>query len=123
MTLSTEHGFPYWLAFGTIVRGRTLAEVGQREEGIAQMQQGLAALQTIGTEMARFSHLLWLAEVYGHVGRTEEGLAMLVEALAFVDKTGRREQEAELYRLKGELTLQKALNVPSSTLKVVKMTK
>jgi len=70
------------------------------------MQQGLAALQAIGTEMARLSHLHWLAEVYGQVGRIEEGLAMLAEALAFVDKTGRREQEAELYRLKGTLMLQ-----------------
>ena len=32
---------------------------------------------------------------------------MLAEALAFVDKTGVRFYEAELYRLKGELTLQK----------------
>jgi len=108
MTLSTEQGFPYWLAFGTMVRGRALAEQGQREKGIAQMQQGLAALQAIGTEMARFSHLHWLAEVYGQVGRIEEGLAMLAEALAFVDKTGRQEQEAELYRIKGELLLQQA---------------
>ena len=31
---------------------------------------------------------------------------MLAEALAVVDKTGERVYEAELYRLKGELTLQ-----------------
>ena len=31
---------------------------------------------------------------------------MLAEALAFVDKTGERHYEAELYRLKGQLTLQ-----------------
>jgi adenylate cyclase len=30
---------------------------------------------------------------------------MLAEALALVDKTGERSHEAELYRLKGELTL------------------
>ena len=33
---------------------------------------------------------------------------MLAEALAVVDKTGERCYEAELYRLKGELTLQKS---------------
>jgi predicted ATPase len=40
------------------------------------------------------------------VGEIEEGLRVLAEALAVVDRTGERWCEAELYRLKGELTLQ-----------------
>jgi predicted ATPase len=48
-----------------------------------------------------------LAEAYGKVGQVEEGLTLLAKALAFVDKTGQRVYEAELYRIKGELTLQK----------------
>jgi len=48
-----------------------------------------------------------LAEAYGKVGEAEQGLAALVEALAQVEKTGERFYEAELYRVKGELTLQK----------------
>ena len=48
-----------------------------------------------------------LAEAYGKVGQVEEGLTVLAKALAFVDKTGMRVSEAELYRLKGQLTLQK----------------
>ena len=43
MTLSTEQGFPFWLAYGMVVRGRALVEQGQGEEGIAQLRQGLAA--------------------------------------------------------------------------------
>src|SRR4030095_933966 len=46
-----------------------------------------------------------LAEPYGKVGSAEEGLTLLAEGLALVDKTGERAHEAELYRLKGELTL------------------
>ncbi len=38
--------------------------------------------------------------------QTAEGLAALAEALALVNKTGERYYEAELYRLRGELTLQ-----------------
>jgi predicted ATPase len=105
MTLSTEQGFPYWLAFGTLVRSWALVEQGQVKEGIAQIQQGLAAFRAIGTE-ARLGHLPRLAAVYGKVGRVEEGLAVLAEALALVDKTGERVNEAELYRIKGELSLQ-----------------
>jgi predicted ATPase len=36
----------------------------------------------------------------------EEGLAALAEALTIVDATGGRKEEAELYRLKGELLWQ-----------------
>jgi predicted ATPase len=47
-----------------------------------------------------------LARTYGWLGRTEEGLAVLAEAEVFIAETGERWEEAELYRLKGELTLQ-----------------
>ena len=40
------------------------------------------------------------------MGQTEEGLQVLAEALDLVQKNGERFYEAELYRLKGELTLQ-----------------
>jgi tetratricopeptide (TPR) repeat protein len=95
ITLSTEHGFPFWLAVGTLVRDLALAEQGQVKEGIAQMRQSLPPF-----------YLALLAEAYGKVGQVEEGLTVLAKALALVDKTGDRVSEAELYRLKGELSLQ-----------------
>jgi len=107
MTLATEQGFPTWLAFGAIVRGGALAEQGQEEEGIRQMRQGMAAMQATGSEAGKF-FLTYLAEAYRRVGQTEEGLSVLAEALAFANKTGRRVDEAELYRLKGELTLKQS---------------
>jgi tetratricopeptide (TPR) repeat protein len=96
ITLSTEQGFPFWLAVGMGVRSWTLAEQGQVQEGIAQMRQSRAPYA-----------LALLAEVYGKAGQVEEGLSALTEALAVMNKTGERVWEAELYRLKGELTLQK----------------
>ena len=70
------------------------------------MRQGLAACRATGAELWRPYFLALLAEAYGKVGQAEEGLTVLAEALAAVDKTGERLYEAELYRLKGELTLQ-----------------
>jgi predicted ATPase len=105
ITLSTEQGLPQFLAFGTFSRGGALAEQGQVEEGIAQIQQSLAALRATGTENQRTGNLARLAAAYGRVGRIEEGLTLLAEALALVNKTGDRVSEAELYRLRGELTL------------------
>ena len=51
------------------------------------------------------------------MGQREEGLTVLAEALALVDKTGERTYAAELYRLKGALTLQK-FQVSGSTFQV-----
>jgi predicted ATPase len=105
ITLSIEQGFPHYLAQGTLVRGWALAEQGQVEEGIAQMQQGLAAFRASGTGTSLTGFLPSLAETYAKVGRAEEGLAVLAEALALVDKTGMRVGEAGLYVLKGWLLL------------------
>jgi predicted ATPase len=75
------------------------------EEGIVQMQQGLAALRATGAEVARTAFLTGLAAAYGRVGQVEEGLSVVAEALAIVDKTGERISEAGLYVLKGWLLL------------------
>jgi class 3 adenylate cyclase/predicted ATPase len=104
--LATAQGFPYWVAQGTIVHGWALAEQGQWKEGIIQIHQGLDAYQVTGAENGVHWYLAMLAEAYGKAGQTEEGLSALAEAVATVDKCEERRFEAELYRLKGELTLQ-----------------
>ena len=106
IALSTDQGFAQWLAYGTMLRGWALANQRQGEEGIAQIRQGLAFLRTTGVENWRPYYLALLAEAYGKEGQAGEGLALLVEALAGVHKTGERVHEPELYRLKGQLTLQ-----------------
>src|SRR5262249_4391488 len=95
-----------WVEMGTIVRGWALVQQRQIEEGLAQMQQGLAALPAIAN-VGWIGHLPLLAEAYVAVGQSEEGLTVVAEALTAVDKAGERVYEAELYRLRGELTLQK----------------
>jgi predicted ATPase len=105
IALSREQRFPYWIALGTTLRGWVLIQREQREEAIAQIRQGLAAWRATRAELAWPYLLALLAEAYGKVGQGEEGLSVLAEALAAVDKSGERRWEAELYRLKGELTL------------------
>ncbi len=104
ITLATEQGFPFFAVQGSILRGWALAEQGQMEAGIAQIRQGLTTLRVMGIESSRPHNLALLAEAYGKAGQIEEGLAALTEALATIHR-GERYFEAELYRLKGELTL------------------
>jgi predicted ATPase len=105
IALSTEQGFPLWLAYGTILRGWALTAQGAGAEGITQMRQGLAAFRATGAKIHRPYFLGLLAEAYGKVGQPEEGLTVLVEALAIVDNTEERNWEAELHRQKGQLLL------------------
>ncbi|HEV8718504.1 MAG TPA: AAA family ATPase, partial [Candidatus Binatia bacterium] len=115
IALTSEQGFPYWLAWATILRGWALAEQGHAEEGIAQIRQGLAAYWATGAELRRPHFLTLLAEAYEKKGQTKEGLDILAETLTLVNKTGERYWEAELYRLKGELSLKSAVRSPQST--------
>jgi TOMM system kinase/cyclase fusion protein len=108
ITLATEQGFAFWVVQGTIMRGWALATRGQGEEGIAQMRQGLTAWHASGHELERPYFLAMLAGASGNVGHAEAGLALLREALTLMAHTEERWDEAELYRLKGELLLQQA---------------
>jgi predicted ATPase/class 3 adenylate cyclase len=106
ITLCTEHGIPYWLAYGPILRGWALSEKGKREEGMRQTRQGLAAYGDTGAVLGRPYFLSMLVEAYAQNKQAREGLTVLDEALAIVDETKECWVEAELYRLKGKLLLQ-----------------
>jgi class 3 adenylate cyclase/predicted ATPase len=114
IALCTEQEIPFFLAWGIIWQGWALATQGQKKEGIALIRQGLAASRATGAENWQTQFIALLAEAYGKVGQAEEGLPMLNEALAQVDRTGERYYEAELYRLKGTLTLQAKVQGPKS---------
>ena len=106
LEISTDQGFALWVAQGTIWRGYLLAAQGQGEEGMAQIRQGLAAYRPTGSGYGLPIYLASLATAHAVVGQVEEGLTVLAEGLTIVNQTEERWYEAELYRLKGELTLQ-----------------
>ena len=106
ITLAQEQQFPFFMAFGAILRGWALVQQGQAQEGIEQMHQGLIAFRATGSETFRPHFLTLFAEAHGTIGEPEAGLAVLAEALTLADTTEERCYEAELYRLKGVLLLQ-----------------
>jgi predicted ATPase len=109
LALLTEQEFGQWVGSVTFQRGWALAVQGQHGEGLAQMHQGLAAKQATGSVNRLSESLACLAEAYGEIGQAEEGLRLLAEALTWVDTTGERHFEAEVYRVKGELLLRQAV--------------
>jgi predicted ATPase len=114
LALCREQDFREGLARGIIARGWILAQQGQAKEGIIQIREGIAICEATGTQMDRSHHLAVLAEVYALNDQPDEGLAVLNDALQHVEKTGGRYYEAEIYRLKGQLTLQSKIQGPKS---------
>jgi class 3 adenylate cyclase/predicted ATPase len=110
LTLSTEHGFPFRATIGSILLGWAMAERGEGEAGIARIEEGIAAWQTIGARMLSTWWLGLRAEAYGKIGQVEAALTIVVDALRAVENTGERFYEAELYRLRGVFLLQRSVD-------------
>jgi len=106
LELSREQGFPFYLARATILRGWALAWQGSHEEGICLIHQGIDAHEATGAALGRPSQLGLLADAYGRAGQPEAALRVLDDALALVNDTDERFDEATLIRLQGELILQ-----------------
>ena len=105
VALSTEQGFPQWVAQGTSLRGWALAMQGQGEAGMAQVRQGIAALRATGAALLVPYFCTLLAEVSAHLGHIEDGLQALAEAHTLVEQQEERWWEAEIHRLRGVLLL------------------
>ena len=105
INIARELELANWPTWSTIMRGRALAEQGHVGEGIVLVQESLAALRTMGSEISRPHFLAFLAEALSQDGRVEEGLALLAEAHEATNSTAERYYEAELYRLKGDSLL------------------
>lgn len=106
IALAHEQGVAHALADGTILRGWALATQGQGKEGIEQIRQGIAVFRAMRAEGTLTYYLALLAEAYEKAVLSEEGLRVLDKALDLMRKTEERFYEAELWRLKGQLTLQ-----------------
>ena len=108
IAVSREHGLSLYQAMSTATRGWALIMQGQREEGMEQMGEGLAAHRLTGAEVILPHFLALLVEAFAKAGQVEEGLRVLDEALAVIHRNGERYYLAEMYRIKGELLLLQA---------------
>ena len=89
--------------------------LGRVEAGIADIEAGMAVYRATGSELGVSLWLGCLAEGHAAAGRVDDALAVLERAMAFVERTGERVYEAELWRMKGELTGSKACLVEALT--------
>jgi predicted ATPase len=103
MAISSDRGFTFWFAAATTLRGGAMAEQGRTEDGIAQIQEGLASHRALGAQIGRPYWLCLLAKAYSETVAIDNGLTLLNEALTTANEQGGLHYEAEIHRLKGEL--------------------
>ncbi len=105
LRLAEEYGLELWVAFGKIDLGWADAELGNIQQGIEEMQQGVAAYEATGGKLwSPYSRSL-LANALAKAGRIEEGLGVISEALTMAELNSEAFAMPELHRIKGELIL------------------
>lgn len=105
IALATEHGFPFWLSWGTILKGAAQIQRGSVAEGIELIEQGLNRYEKAGVGMGRPTHLAFLAAAHNTLGHHQDALKLLDEGFAIVKQRQGDVSEAELHRLKGVVLL------------------
>lgn len=103
-----------WPAYGTIQRGAALAQLGEVEQGIALMHEGIAGMRADDVEMTQPLFLTLLANAYLQQGDIVHGLQAVDEALERTNATGERHIVAESLRVRGELFLQRVAQASSA---------
>jgi len=103
--IAQAQGFRLLLAWASVFAGWASVEEGACEDGLRQIQQGVADAIATGSQQFVSHFLGILAESRLRAGAYEQGLQAIDDALDIVQRTGERFYEAELHRLRGELLL------------------
>jgi TOMM system kinase/cyclase fusion protein len=99
IAIARERGFPFALALASTYRGWAVGG----EEGLREIEEGLAQFVALGAAASRPHGLL--AEAYHEQGRAEDALAELDAALDSGSEA--RTYQAELHRARGEILLER----------------
>jgi serine/threonine protein kinase/tetratricopeptide (TPR) repeat protein len=99
--LSTVQNFSYWLACGEVSRGWARSALGDPDQGIASIDDGIRDYRATGSILNMPCWLVLKAEALHLASRTSEALAAIAEAETVAQRTEERESFAELHRLRG----------------------
>jgi tetratricopeptide (TPR) repeat protein len=95
--LAEKHGFPGLVTTSAVIWWAK-AELGQTEQALVELESQADLAMLFDVEILR-------PQMYMRVGRIEQALEMLNQYLVQLESSGARQNEAEVYRLKGEAIL------------------
>ena len=100
---SAEHGFPLFHATGALYNGAGLLLQRRAELALPELMRGFDAYRATGAALALPYYLGLLGDALIQTGTLSEAKSVLGNALAIAERSDERCQEAELYRLEGDL--------------------
>ena len=107
ITLAEQYGFRELLAQGRLLRGWAMSELGQTDQGLAELAAG-----SLPTTTLFFPSEMLLEPAYVRTGRSAQALELISKAFARVESTGAYLGAPELYRLMARVLL---IDDPSAT--------
>ena len=103
LAYATEQGLPHWIPGTLHSRGWARAELGDVELGIADMEDGLRTMESLGAWIGWGPRATDLAVAYLRAGRTDDARAVLARARTALGETGERYAEPELLYVEAQL--------------------
>jgi ATP/maltotriose-dependent transcriptional regulator MalT len=104
---TVENSFLLWKAFAQVPRGRLMFASGQRDEGLAEIHEGLAILRAIGAMISFTCYRALHAEVLLELGQLDEAEAVVAEGIAMCEDRRIHGYEPALLRIRGEIALRR----------------
>jgi tetratricopeptide (TPR) repeat protein len=101
--ISTEHGFPFYVAWANLFEGRSSAALGHSKEGFALIANSLSMMRATGAVIGTPLALMMLAEVNDALGRQSEALNCVAQAVQIIEANDERWLASEVLRLRGSL--------------------
>jgi adenylate cyclase len=105
IALSTEHGFPQWLAVGRILEGWAEAQEGPGPVSAQRVRRAIDEYRATGNDLYVAYFLCVLAALQLQCGAAAEGLETVNAVSAITGERRAGLMEAELTRVHGELLL------------------
>ena len=95
-----------WVVFGRHLLGSALAALNEAEAALDEIHRGRAEAEKLRNSIFKPMTLHFEAQALATLGRFDEAFARLDESLETVEATQERWWEAEIYRLRGEISRQ-----------------
>jgi predicted ATPase len=102
IAIAGEQGFSHWLAKATIYRGWSLAQLGNFEDGIRQIHQGIAGWRAAGNNVALAWDFALLAESYLAAADAESALKASDNALIWLDNNAEHQWYSLVHLCRGQ---------------------
>jgi class 3 adenylate cyclase/tetratricopeptide (TPR) repeat protein len=107
IAVSEEHDFKVWFGIGRVQLAAAMAALGNPAEAIQIFAEASAAFRNTGAELGSPFIYVWVGRVLRALGNFDQALATVEQGLEFSRRKGERYMDADLFRLRGELLLER----------------